>query len=65
MRFLPVSWARTCAQQTDDTSNGFMLTLDNTKESLGSGTYRVRAVFTVYSGTKYETVEKTSKEVTV
>lgn len=57
-------WETVSGGTWNDTSNGFMLTLDNTKESLGSGTYRVRAVFTVYSGTKYETVEKTSKEVT-
>ena len=58
-------WETVSGGTWNDTSNGFMLTLDNTKESLGSGTYRVRAVFTVYSGTKYETVEKTSKEVTI
>lgn len=41
------------------------LTLENTKSSLGSGTYRVRAVFTVYCGSKSETVEVTSNEVTI
>ncbi|MDE7293248.1 MAG: hypothetical protein K2N72_02365 [Oscillospiraceae bacterium] len=37
----------------------------NSKSSLGSGTYRLRTVFTVYSGTSSETIEKTSSEVTI
>lgn len=41
------------------------LTLDNTEYDLDSGTYHVRAVFTVFSGSTSETVEKTSSEKTV
>lgn len=59
------NWETVSGGTWSDSANGFMLTLSNTKKSLDSGTYRVRAVFTVYSGTKYETVEKTSNEVTV
>lgn len=46
-------------------TNSRTIKLENTKSGLGSGTYRVRAVFTVYSGSNSEPVEKTSKEVTV
>lgn len=47
-----------------DSANSRYLTVSNSKSGLSSGTYRVRAVFTVYSGTSYETVEKISSEVT-
>lgn len=59
------NWETVSGGTWNDTANSFMLTLSNTKKSLGSGTYRVRAVFTVYSGTKFETVEKTSNEVII
>lgn len=41
------------------------LTLNNSKDNIDSGTYRVRAVFTVYSGSSSETIEKISSEKTV
>ncbi len=48
-----------------DSVNGNSLTMSNSKDNLGSGTYRVRTVATVYSGTKSEPVSDTSKEVTI
>ena len=41
------------------------LTLSNSKSNLGSGTYRVRAVFTAYTSNGSEEEEKISKEVTI
>ncbi|MDR1690059.1 MAG: hypothetical protein LBS21_15865 [Clostridiales bacterium] len=38
---------------------------NNQKSNLESGTYRVRTVFTVYSGNNSEEVEKISSEATV
>lgn len=52
-------------EQWDKTTNSDTLYISNTKSNLSSGTYRLRTVFKVYSGTSYETVEKTSSEVTV
>ena len=48
-----------------DSVNGKSLSMSNSKDNLDSGTYRVRTVGTVYSGSKSEPVEKTSKEVTI
>jgi len=48
-----------------DSVNGNSLTMSNSKDNLGSGTYRVRTVGTVYSGSKSEPVVKTSKEVII
>ena len=42
-----------------------MIYLSNSKSNLDSGTYRVRTVATVYSGSKSEPVSDTSKEVTI
>lgn len=42
---------------------GQLLDIHNTKSGLDEGTYRVRAVFTVYSGMSNETVEAISNEV--
>jgi len=44
---------------------GKSLTISNSKDNLSGGTYRVRTVGTVYSGSKSEPVSDTSKEVTV
>ena len=44
-----------------DTSYTKTLYMSNSKDNLDSGTYRVRTVATVYSGTDYEIVEDTSK----
>lgn len=49
----------------NDSTSGIILTLTNTKSSLDSGTYRVTAIFTVYSGGSSEIVEAVSNEVTV
>lgn len=45
----------------DKTVNGDYLYMCNSKDNLSSGTYRVRTVATVYSGTDYEFVEDISK----
>ena len=58
-------WETVTGCSWSNTANSRTLKLENTKSNLGSGTYRVRAVFTVYSGNNSEPVEKTSKEVTV
>ncbi len=44
-----------------DSSKSNSLTMNNSKDNIGSGTYRVRTVFTVYSGSSSEVVEKISK----
>lgn len=41
------------------------LTISKSKDNLGSGTYRVRTVGTVYSGSNSEPVSDTSKEVII
>ena len=45
--------------------DGDRLIMSNTKSNLSSGTYRLRTVFTVYSGTKSESVEMVSDETTI
>lgn len=47
----------------DKTVNSDTLYMSNSKGNLDDGTYRVRTVATVYSGTDYEIVEDTSEEV--
>lgn len=44
-----------------DSSKSNSLTMNNSKDNVGSGTFRVRTVFTVYSGSSSEVVEKISK----
>lgn len=48
-----------------DSSSRNSLTMSNSKDNIGSGTFRVRTVFTVYSGSSSEVVEKISTEKTV
>ena len=48
-----------------DSSSRNSLTMSNSNDNIGSGTFRVRTVFTVYSGSSSEVVEKISKEKTV
>ena len=48
-----------------DSVNGSSLTMSNSKDNLGSGTYHLRTVATVYSGSNSEPVVKTSIEVTI
>lgn len=40
-----------------DSSNGSSLTISNSKNNLGSGTYHMRTVATVYSDTKSEPIK--------
>ena len=47
------------------TSFTFFATLTSTKSNLESGTYRLRTVYYVYSGSKYETITKYSATKTV
>lgn len=49
----------------NDSTDGNSLSMSNSKDNLGSGTYRVRIVATVYSGSKSEPIRDTSKEVTI
>ena len=49
----------------NDSTDGNSLSMSNSKDNLGSGTYRVRTVATVYSGSKSEPIKDTSKEVTI
>ncbi len=49
----------------NDSADGNSLSMSNSKDNLGNGTYHVRTVATVYSGSKSEPVEDTSKEVTI
>lgn len=44
-----------------DSSSRNSLNMSNSKDNIGSGTFRVRTVFTVYSGSSSEVVEKISK----
>ncbi len=45
----------------NDSSSRNSLNMNNSKDNIGSGTFRVRTVFTVYSGSSSEVVEKISK----
>lgn len=58
-------WESVDNDSWSDATTSYYLKMYNTKSGLGSGTYRVRAVFTVYCGSNSEVVEKTSKEVTI
>ena len=58
-------WYSVNDEPWSDSSSSNSLTFSNSKSSLSSGTYRLRTVFTVYSGSDSETVEKISKEVTI
>lgn len=48
-----------------DSVNDSLLIVSNNKSGLTSGTYRVRTVFTVYSGSNSEEVTAISTEVTI
>ena len=48
-----------------DSVKGNSFKMSNSKDNLGSGTYRVRTVGTVYSGSNSEPVSATSQEVTI
>ena len=58
-----IKWSKVKAwSETDTGSNG---SLTNYAYSLSKGTYRLKSVFTVYAGTKYETITKYSSEKNV
>ncbi|MCH5325513.1 MAG: hypothetical protein J1E39_09925 [Eubacterium sp.] len=57
-------WYETVGQWGKSTTTK-SLTMTNTKSNLTGGVYRVRTVFKVYNGTKYETIEVISDEVTI
>lgn len=48
-----------------DSAKSNFLPMNNSKDNLTSGTYRVRTVFTVYSENNSEKAEPLSKEVTI
>lgn len=59
------NWVTVKDCKWSDSEDMNYLTLSNSKSNLGSGTYRVRAVFTAYSENGSEEEEKISKEVTI
>lgn len=48
-----------------DTSYTFYASVTNNRYSSANGTYRLRTIFTVYSGTNYETITKYSNNKTL
>ena len=48
-----------------DTSYTFNASVTNNRYSSANGTYRLRTIFTVYSGTNYETITKYSNNKTL
>ena len=59
------SWETTIDRTWSDSTNSYILSMSNSKSNLSSGTYRLRTVFTVYSGTKSESIESLSDEITI
>ncbi len=58
-------WETVSGGKWSNSTNNSTLTVTGSISNIGCGTYRVRAVFTVYGGSKYETFEKTSSEKNV
>lgn len=58
------TWSTVSGGTWSDSANGISLNMFNSKSNLSSGTYRLRTVIKVYSGTSYESFEKISSEVT-
>ncbi len=58
-------WTTVANGTWSDSASGSSMTLSNSKSNLSSGTYRLRSVFTVYSGNSYEEFTKYSTEKTV
>lgn len=57
------TWSKVKAwSETDTGSNG---SATNYAYSLSTGTYRLKSVFTVYAGSKYETITKYSSRKTI
>lgn len=48
-----------------ETVNSFVGSATNYSYNLSNGTYRLKSVFTVYSGSKHETITKYSSEKTI
>lgn len=57
------SWSE--VDSWSETYNSFVGTATNYSYNLSSGTYRLKSVFTVYSGSKCETITKYSSEKTL
>lgn len=59
------NWTAVSGGTWTNSSNGNFFTTTNTKSGLSSGTYRVKTVFTVYTSSNSEEIEKISKEKTI
>ena len=59
------SWSTVSNGTWSDSSSCNSLTMSNSKSSLSTGTYRLKTVIKVYSGSDYETITKYSSEKTV
>jgi hypothetical protein len=59
------TWSTVSGGSWSKTENDTDLVMINTKSSLSPGTYQLKTVFYVYSGSNYETIEKVSNTVTV
>lgn len=57
-------WWSDASNDFDYTMHSYYAYTDNTY-TVGSGTYRLKVVFTVYSGTDYETITAYSQNLTV
>ena len=60
-----VLWWSDASNDYDYTNYSYYADASNTYNSLSGGTYRLKAVFTVYSGTASETITAYSKEVKI
>jgi hypothetical protein len=57
-------WSTVSSGTWSKSVDGLYLYMSNSKGSIDSGTYRLRTVFTVYSGNNSESIEKISSEAT-
>lgn len=57
------NWSKVSSWSEVDT--GYRGYMSNKKYSLSSGTYRLKTVFKVYAGSKYETITKYSSNKTI
>lgn len=57
------SWSKVSSWSETDT--GYKGSATNTKSGLSKGTYRLKTVFKVYAGSKYETITKYSSNKTI
>ncbi len=59
------NWSTVSNGTWSNSSSNNSLTMSNSKSSLSTGTYRLKTVFKVYSGSDYETITKYSSEKAV